>query len=104
MQDYKRRNPDWQRDYTLKRNYGITIEDFRAMRQRQGYRCAICGRHEDAIKPKGLRVDHDHATGKVRGLLCHGCNLSLGHFGDSPEILIRASQYLEGEYNRKCHV
>ena len=52
--------------------------------------CAICGNSD-----KRLHVDHDHATGKVRGLLCMECNVSLGKFKDSPELLRKAIVYLE---------
>jgi hypothetical protein len=60
----------------LKRNYGLTTDDYAAMFHAQGGVCAICGR-----KPppgKNLYVDHDHKTTKVRGLLCNACNQTLG--------------------------
>jgi len=55
--------------------------------------CAICGKGE-AENGKALAVDHDHESGVVRGLLCDHCNLALGRFQDSPEILRRALDYL----------
>jgi len=63
------------------------------LREHQQNRCAIC----DASEPGGqgdFHVDHDHATGKVRGLLCSRCNTSLGLYRDSPERLRRAADYL----------
>jgi len=74
----------------LKMNYNITIEDFDRMYKEQGGACAICG----AIHVK-LVVDHNHATGLVRRLLCHGCNHGLGRFKDDPVLLARAIDYLE---------
>lgn len=54
--------------------------------------CAVCGRSAEEVGT--LRLDHCHATGKIRGLLCNGCNMGLGMFRDSPEALIAASEYL----------
>lgn|SRR5262245_9040289 len=70
------------RGYSLKYNYGITAEDFDAMLAAQEGKCAGCG----AVFEGACRavVDHCHATGKVRGLLCHGCNLTVG-FLESPQ-------------------
>jgi hypothetical protein len=63
------------------RKYGITLEEVFAMRDDQGNRCAICGVPFVDI---AYHIDHDHATGKVRGLLCQGCNLMLGWIERSP--------------------
>ena len=59
----------------------------------QNGRCAICGRPE--TEAGGLAVDHCHATGKVRGLLCTLCNTALGKFRDRTDILRAAIRYLE---------
>lgn len=70
--------------------YGITLEHFNKMKVKQGGCCAICNK-----KPKTtLCVDHDHETGKVRGLLCGVCNRSLGLFQDDLDILRQAVKYL----------
>jgi len=59
----------------------------------QDGKCEICG--NKCIKNVSLSVDHDHETGKVRGLLCHNCNTGLGYYYDNPETLRRAATYLE---------
>lgn len=65
----------------------------------QGGRCAICKRPFASIDAKkratSVRVDHDHATGKVRGLLCNPCNTGLGMFQDSIGVLEEALAYLQ---------
>lgn len=78
--------------------YGITVDDYNALLEEQGEVCAICRRPEHVVsrgKLKPLSVDHDHATGRVRGILCHECNVGLGKFGDVPELLRVAADYLE---------
>ena len=79
------------------RRYGITEADYLAMLLSQGSVCAICDREERRQQPIGKRrlsVDHDHETGQIRGLLCSDCNLGLGKFGDDPDTLLRAVEYL----------
>jgi hypothetical protein len=74
--------------------YQLSIEDYDEMLKRQENCCAICG--VDKAGGKGSwHIDHDHKTGKVRGLLCSRCNLGLGYFKDSPENLKQAIAYLE---------
>lgn len=72
------------------RRYGLTGRDHAALVQAQDGRCAICSSRPRA----GLVIDHDHDTGKVRGLLCNNCNLGLGLMGDDSERLARAATYL----------
>lgn len=82
-----------QRDRHLRKTFGISLADFEARLKDQGGRCDICG----ADKPEGngtWHVDHDHATGAVRGLLCLNCNALLGHARDSELILEFAAAYL----------
>ena len=80
------------RDYDLKKTYGISQKDYEEMEWRQERCCAICG----ALKEKNaLVVDHDHKTGKVRGLLCYACNSGIGTLQDSPDTLRKAIEYLE---------
>lgn len=77
----------------LKRKFGITPEQYEAMLAAQGGGCAICERppREDI----SLHVDHDHETGRIRGLLCFRCNNSLGDLDDDPALLRAALQYVE---------
>lgn len=77
----------------LKNRYSLTLKDYYALLEHQNGVCAICG--EICITQERLSVDHDHLTGKVRGLLCRRCNLGLGHFQDSFEIISRAAEYLK---------
>lgn len=81
----------------LQRRYGITSYDHQEMFQAQGGVCAICGNPETDTRKgtvKGLAVDHDHRTKKVRALLCTACNTGLGKFRDDPDLLIKAIAYL----------
>lgn len=85
----------------LKRLFGITWADYQRMLVEQNERCAICGGEGFPMDPKRghklkLFVDHDHATGRVRGLLCHNCNRALGLLHDSVESLQTAITYLKG--------
>lgn len=80
----------------FKQTYGITLIDWQTMFEKQEGRCAICGKHQSEVK-RGLNIDHDHVTGKVRGLLCYLCNIGIGSFGDSSEKLGKAILYLEGK-------
>lgn len=76
------------------RRYELTPAEYDALVDAQGNRCRICGEPPKNSDRYGLVVDHDHATGVIRGLLCNGCNLGLGLFGDDPEKLKRAIAYL----------
>lgn len=78
------------RNFHLKRRYGITEDDFDRMLLAQGGVCAIC-----LIVP-GEHVDHCHASGQVRGILCFNCNNGLGHFRDDVLMLRRAAMYADG--------
>ncbi|NUR65140.1 MAG: hypothetical protein HOQ47_05215 [Streptomyces sp.] len=94
---WQRENPQRtyakQRRSDLKRYFGLTTEDVEAMFERQGRCCAICGDPEGP----GMRVvlDHCHASGAARGLLCSHCNTGLGMFEDDLERLARAAAYLD---------
>lgn len=77
----------------LKRNFGLSIADFDRMLEKQGGVCAICGRKPPFGRIKNLAVDHDHKTGKIRGLLCNKCNSFLGYVRDD---LSQAVRYVQG--------
>ena len=79
------------RDQQLRRDYGISLQDFEAILAHQGGACAIC-RERFTKTP---HVDHDHDTRVVRGLLCSNCNHGLGCFDDDIEIMEAAVDYLE---------
>ena len=71
--------------------YGIEVDDFARMLFEQGLTCAIC---PTTITAQTAQIDHDHRTGKVRGLLCGPCNRAIGLMRDDPERLERAARYL----------
>lgn len=94
LEKFKRIN----RNNKLKNQYGLTIEDLEKMLRDQGNKCAICGKEiflSGPSKKITAHVDHDHKTGKVRGLLCHACNIGLGKFMDNTDYLLSAISYLK---------
>ena len=93
-ENYKQKSIDSAWRSSLKRKFGISIETYIEMLEKQNYRCAICDRHQEEL-PKRMAVDHNHDTGKVRGLLCGNCNPGIGNLGDSVELLRKAIEYLE---------
>lgn len=76
------------------RDFGITSEEYNTLYSNQDGRCAICLKKEKDCQQKTLCVDHDHKTGEVRGLLCHGCNTGIGRMEDNIETLKNAIKYL----------
>jgi len=92
------------RKHNLKYRYGITEEKYKQMLIEQNYTCKICGQVSDKCQTqpdknqtqpdKPLYVDHCHLTKAVRGLLCHQCNIALGHMKDDPVRLERAAHYI----------
>lgn len=72
--------------------YNITDSEWRDMANSQDYCCAICGKHQPK---KRLAIDHDHKTGKIRGLLCSNCNTALGLLKDNISIAESAVKYLK---------
>lgn len=80
------------------KKYNLSIEQYENMLAQQHGCCAICGDLLD--KAEKTHIDHNHKTNKVRGILCHGCNTSLGGFKDSIDILKSAQMYLE-KYNQE---
>jgi len=80
-----------QKDQKLRGLYGITILEYERLGEHQGWKCAICGRE----MRNSLVMDHDHITGKPRGLLCHVCNSGLGFLQDSVTLLESALTYVK---------
>lgn len=80
-----------QRDYWLRRKYGISIEEYESLLTLQSGRCAIC--LQEPANGKRLHVDHCHTSGVVRGLLCHQCNWYLGKVDSIPGLLTRLIAY-----------
>jgi hypothetical protein len=85
-------NKQKHKNYVLKRSYGIPLSEFNRLVELQNGCCAICG-GPPRSKPS-FCVDHDHVTGKVRGLLCSPCNSALGFLNDDFSLTIRAADYL----------
>lgn len=95
-------DPIKKRDENLKRVYGIGIEEYNTLLEKQNNRCAIC----ESTDPKGRKsgrgggvdvfyVDHDHKTGNVRGLLCNICNRTMGYVGENSNVLEEMIKYLQ---------
>jgi hypothetical protein len=86
------------RNWGLMAAFGITLAEYSVMVLAQENKCAICRRPESDTrggKTKALAVDHDHATGKIRGLLCARCNRALGMMEEDREMFISAIRYLD---------
>lgn len=96
---WRERNPEKAKNADLKKQYGITIDEYNRMADEQNNRCAICGGMETSRDqhgaPRLMPVDHCHKTGRVRALLCALCNKALGGFKDDPELLRKAAKYVE---------
>jgi len=80
--------------------YGLSYEDYNQLLQKQSGGCAICGiplKLHSGIESEYevAKVDHCHKTGKVRGLLCHKCNIGLGNFNDNVDLLEKAKKYIK---------
>ncbi len=91
--DYFNAHPDLRRHHKFMERYGINIGDYNKMFADQNGRCLLCLRHQNEL-PKSLRVDHNHLTGKVRGLLCEHCNIAIGLLRENVEVMQRAINYV----------
>lgn len=85
------------RDKELQQKYGITPKDYEKLFRQQNGKCIICDTFDPGDRYNVFCVDHDHKTGKIRGLLCNNCNRGLGNFRDNPRTLIAAANYLMKE-------
>jgi hypothetical protein len=103
--EWKARNPGAHRRSYYRKAYGITPEDRDAQLSAQGGKCLLCDTKFNSIPERHIHVDHDHKTGRPRGLLCHWCNTQMGTLEKSPEWIARALKYLEvgGAWSRAVH-
>jgi hypothetical protein len=79
----------------IPRKYGITWDEYVELMNKSQGRCNICKAAFCGNRKGKLCLDHDHATGDIRGFLCHQCNAALGYMKDSPQLLRKAADYLE---------
>jgi hypothetical protein len=91
-QDAAGARASYSREWTLRKRYKLSSEDYNALLISQGGVCAICGR--PSTNGRRLHIDHCHTTGRVRGLLCLSCNRGIGYFGDDPARIQSAAAYL----------
>ena len=80
-------------DAIIRRQYGISMQEFNKLLEHQGGGCAICLKPIESLRRR-MNIDHCHETNVVRGILCSGCNTGLGHLGDNLDGLQRALDYL----------
>jgi hypothetical protein len=95
---YHKKHP---RSY-LKRKYGLTLEQWELLFEAQGRCCAICKSTTPRFNRNWWSTDHDHVTGKFRGILCHKCNCALGNVDDSVYCLQRMVEYLQPSCVEVC--
>jgi hypothetical protein len=96
VKQQNRRRMEAIKDWTLRKNFGISIKEFYELLEKQNHRCAICRRKDTTNGRWGsqrLSVDHCHKSKKVRGLLCRRCNTGIGLFDDDPKLLGAAARY-----------
>lgn len=93
---HPKRHAAYRRKHHLKQFFNMTEEAYEELLIKQGGVCAICKTDDpgNRHKTKNLNVDHDHSSGKIRGLLCTSCNHALGKFKDDPLIIEAAVEYL----------
>jgi hypothetical protein len=94
VREYKRNNKGYHRRSMLMKTYGLSLERFNEMLEEQGHCCAIC-KADNPGDEHSFRVDHNHDTGEVRGLLCNACNLTLGNAKEDATRLRACADYLD---------
>lgn len=87
---WQAKNPCHRRNHSFEKKYGISLAEVNEKFVEQRGLCAICG-----TTMKNPHVDHCHSTGKVREMLCGGCNRGIGFLKDSPEVCFLAGEYLK---------
>lgn len=102
MSDSQKKTSRWDKiSKDLMNRYGITIQQRNEMFNKQDGLCAICGKPPKTILTQ-FHIDHDHMTGRIRGLLCVKCNMGLGLFKDNLRLLEKAKEYLNANRNDVC--
>lgn len=100
----KKVEPEQIRQYIIKREYNLSWEEYQKLYVEFKGLCGICAKPLSLIKTNSehtAHIDHDHLTGKVRGILCRSCNRGIGYLNDSPERLQKAATYLETYGDRR---
>lgn len=95
--EYDNTHINQRRERYLLRTYGITLQHYYEIYQYYNGCCVICEKPLELFSHQ-THIDHDHEDGSIRGILCENCNRGLGMFKDSTNLLLRAINYLKGEY------
>lgn len=93
---YYKKDPETYKWRVMKNVYGMSKEDFFDLLEKQDNKCALCGKPYLGLARRDIHIDHCHETGKIRGLLCLGCNTGLGMLGDNEAGLLKALEYIRG--------
>lgn len=91
IDSFRRRN--------LKNCFGITVEEYKAILDKQDNKCALCDKDFEGLASRLIHLDHCHTTNRIRGILCMKCNVALGMLGDNEESFIKVLAYLRGDLN-----
>jgi hypothetical protein len=89
-QRFAAKNREWVTLERRLRTYGLTLDQFHAKYESQDFACAVCKTYLDL---GDVHIDHNHSTGRARGLMCRGCNTGFGMFKESPDLLQAAVSY-----------
>lgn len=100
---YRKNNPEKSKGIDLYQSFGIRFEDYKKMYDDQKGCCGICERHSTEFR-RSLAVDHCHDTGKIRGLLCDACNVTVGKTKDNVKWLQNCISYLNKQHNPELAV
>lgn len=100
--EHREERLEYGRKNHLKTVHGLTVSDYNRLFVEQNGKCAVCGKHQSILSQR-LDVDHDHKTGKIRGLLCRGCNRMLGRYENGRcfkiKITIKFEKFLRNGAN-----
>lgn len=95
IKSLSKENKDFFRERGLRRSHSIGVSEYNSMLFQQDGKCAICGTTDPRGRKNVFHVDHDHKSGKIRGLLCHNCNLAIGLLEDDVNRIRKAANYVE---------